>query len=372
MRARRIGHKMMPLAGLAAAGDLVLAVLAAFFGLRFLVIAGFLFSMTEGRLSAAGFFLLTSTPLAFAAASVVLLSAQGVSWTKILGTCGLFGAIGLALALRPAEVMTNPNDLGLASQGANISYEFDFSNSANKDSYPRCRYRNNSLGYRDEEPPVALKKEERRILLVGDSYIWGDGIPVNEETLAYLLRAELARLAPGRFSVMSAAYPGLGLYGYGRFIDVLSARYDPKIVVVGYLGQSDCDPFDAQYLLDHLPRRRLVRNLVLNLGAAQYLHEASGRRFSPIWTSVENREYFAALTRGFSLKALKRGYRLMFLDYLQDQSLPEGIEALDLPEDLRYPWHASDLWYAKDFHPKTKLNRILAKILAEKIVQKGT
>ena len=364
-------RKMTPLARLVAAGDLALSALAAFFGLRFLVIAVFLGSMTEGRLPAAGFVLLTATPFALAAASVVLLMAQGVSRTKILGTCGSFGAIGLALALWPAMIMTNPNDLGLASQGANISYEFDFSRDANKDNYPLCRYRNNSLGYRDEEPPVALKKGERRILLVGDSYIWGDGIPVNEETLAYLLRAELARLAPGRFSVMSAAYPGLGFYGYGRLIDVLCARYDPEVVVVGSLGESDCDPFDAQYLLDHLPRLWLVRNLVLNLGAAQYLHEASVSRFSPIWTSAENREYFAALTRDFSLKALERGYRLMFLSYFPHPSLPEGIETLDLPEDLRYPWHASDLWYAKDFHPKTKLNRILAKMIAEKIIQKG-
>ena len=95
-------------------------------------------------------------------------------------------------------------------------------------------------------------------------------------------------------------------------------------------------------------------------------------RFSPIWTSVENRKYFAALTRDFSLKALKQGYRLMFLSYFPHPPLPEGIEALDLPEDLRYPSHASDLWYAKDCHPKTKLNRILSRMIAEKIIQQGT
>lgn len=348
----------------------MLAAAAAFFALRFLVIAGYLGAMMEVRIGAVVFLVLIAKPFIFAAACVSLLMVRGWSWVRARWTFGALGVLALALGLWPAEVETETNELGLVSQARSQSYEYDFSGSGNKDNYPLCHFQDNSLGYRDVEPAVALGKGVRRILLVGDSYIWGDGISVNKETLAYLLRAELSRLAPGRFVVMSAAVPGLGLYGYGRFIDVLSARYKPDAVVVGYLGESDHDPFDVQFLQEHLPRRRLPRNLILNLGAAQHLHETAVTHFPLIRSSAANKGFFDDLTRGLSAQALARGYRLLFLSYFPHRALPEGIVDLELPPELRYPGQASELWYAKDYHPKTKLNACLAKLLAAKLLDR--
>lgn len=357
-------------ARLAAAGDLALTAAAAVFALRLLVLAAYLASMAEGRLGAEGFLLLTAEPLAYAAAAAAALLVRGWPRGSPRRTLAVFALVVLAPALRPAEVRTRTNGFGLASEAANSVREEDYARRADKDGYPPCRFQYNALGYRDEEPSFAPKEGERRVLLVGDSYVWGDGIPANAETLGSLLRAELDRRAPGRFAVMSAAYPGLGLYGYGRFIDALSPLWKPDDVVVGYLGENDHDPFDPQFLLDHLPRNRLLRNLVLNLGAAQRVHDASVRHFSPIWSGAANRDYFAALTREDARKASARGYRLAFLSYFPHPPLPEPIEALDLPPSLRYPGRASDLWYAKDFHPKTALNRLLARTLAAKLAGK--
>ena len=354
-----------------AAVDLALAAAAADLVLRFLVIAVYLLSIRGGHLGVRGFLILVGEPLALALAAVAALVARGffgASSRRWPAAGAAFAALCLFHALRPAEVRTVVNGFGLASGRANSVDVEDFSGMANKDRYPVCRIRYNSLGYRDEEPSFAAKKGGRRVLLVGDSYVWGDGIPVNEETLGYLLRAELDLREPGRFSVMSAAYPGLGLRGYSRFIDALSPLDKPDVVVVGYLGESDDDPLDPQVLLDALPRSRPLRNLILNAGAVQDVHENSVRYLSRFWSDPENAASIAALVRDMGRKSAERGYRLILLSYFPHPPLPASIETLDLPAALRYHGRSSELWYAKDSHPKTKLNRMLAKLLADTLV----
>lgn len=295
--------------------------------LRFLVVAGLVLALTGGRPGPGELLILTAKPLAFAAAAAAV-----AAWP-------------------PGWIDTRENALGLASRCADCVQDHDYSGSEGKDGYPSCRFRNNSLGYRDVEPAFPPDPSRRRVLLVGDSYVWGDGIPDNAETLGYLLRADLERLAPGRFTVMSAAHPGLGLYGYLRFIDVLSERYRPDAVVVGYLGANDHDPFDPQLILERLPRGGPIRNLLLNLGVAQHVHAASVENGERIWGSERGRGFIAAAFRGLSANALADGYRLLFLSYFPHAPLPEPI----------------DLWYAKDFHPKTELNRLLSRALAERL-----
>jgi hypothetical protein len=275
-----------------------------------------------------------------------------------------------ALALLPSQGKTQANRLGLASTGENRTYVEDFSQRTYKDHYPVCRFENNSLGFRDIEPSFAPQDGRTRILLIGDSYIWGDGIPANGGTLGYRLREELERRAPGRFIVMSAAYPGLGVYGYSRFIDAIAPLFKADMVVVGYLGLSDRDPADAQVLLDALPADRLGRNLVLNLGIAQHVHEVSSARW--VRGGQDAPAYFSGLYAEIARKAITRGYRLIFLSYAPrlDCPLPSPIEVLDLPQGWQYPGQASELWYAKDFHPKPKLNSLLAEYLARVLLQK--
>lgn len=350
------------------AADLVLAAAVAVAALRLLVIGGYLCALTEGRLGAADLAILTAKPVFAAAGAVLLLLVRGWSWRSSGWVLRASGAAALALALWPARAQTETNAFGLASQAAGRTYEIDYSRDGGKREYPLCRFTNNTLGYRDVEPSFAPGRGQRRILVVGDSFVWGDGIPANEQTLGSLLRAELERLAPGRFVVMSAAYPGLGVYGYGRFIEELAPRFRPDVVVAGYLGENDEDPADPQFLLDRLPRLRPARNLILNLRAGQDFHEASVGHAARIWSSAANKGYFAGLLRAMARRAAERGYRLVFLSYFPHPALPAPIEALDLPPELRYPGRANALWYGEAFHPKPALNRILARTLAAKLV----
>ncbi len=285
------------------------------------------------------------------------------AWAFIIGAC--------VMAAVPAHIATRVNELGLISAVPDSVQILDYRGQRNKDHYPVCRFRYNHLGYRDEPPAFGPKRGRRRVLIVGDSYIWGDGIPTNEETLPGRLRAELNRTAPGRYEVMSAAYPGLGLYGYSRFVDALAAQASPDVVIVGYLGFSDHDPLDPQALMDGLSSAGPLRNFLLNFKAAQWLHEASVLRAAAFWRSAQSDAYFRALYAHFAHKAEARGYRLLFLTYTppsQGFSLPSPIETVDLSDGLRCPGYADENWYGKDFHPKPKLNSALAKILSARII----
>jgi hypothetical protein len=279
----------------------------------------------------------------------------------------LCGALNAALTANHSRTIVN--ELGLVSSDPDRTDEVDYSQNSNKDHYPVCRFLYNSLGYRDIEPSFSPKGSIRRVLVVGDSFVWGDGIPSNDETLAYRLRAELGSRAPGRYSVMSAAYPGLGLYGYDRFVDTIAPRFDPDIVVIGYLGLSDHDPFDTQAIADHWPDSWLLRDLVLNIGAAQYLHEAAAVHGRALWEAPGNAAAFAALREHFARQAAARGYRLIFLSYFGVPApLPAPIEALELPSELGYPGQGNEFWYGKDCHPKPKLDALLGQRVAAAIL----
>lgn len=284
----------------------------------------------------------------------------------LAATLGL--AAAFAAILTP-ESSTKVNALGLVCFGAGSVERYDYAQASNKDDYPASVFRYNSLGYRDEEPSAPLSDARRLILLVGDSYVWGDGIPTNEETLGSLLRSELERAAPRRYAVMSAGYPGLGLYGYDRIVSALQPLYHPSVVVVGYLGEADHDPLDAQFLADRLPAGRLARNLVIGLRVARQVAEGSVVFAGERWRSPRNAEYFAGLRGSLSRAAAERGYRLLFLSYPRHAPAAAAPAAtLTLPEELLYPGHRNAFWYEKDFHPKPALNRLLAQRLASAVL----
>jgi len=266
---------------------------------------------------------------------------------------------------------TAPNRFGLVASEANSTWRYDFSRAANKDHYPLCTFVHNSLGYRDIEPG-GLPSGRTRILLVGDSFIWGDGIATAADTLGALLRVRLEALAPGRFEVVSAGFPGNGLYGYTRAIEQLLVPLRPQFAIVGYLGQPDLNPVDAQALTDALPRASWPRTLMLRMHAGQHLHEWSVATADELMQTPASQSGFEQLFKRLTAAGRSQGTQIALLSYAGREgvphgsfALPSGIEAIDVPEALRYHGKSTDLWYAKDSHPKPLLNHKLADLLAQ-------
>jgi hypothetical protein len=149
---------------------------------------------------------------------------------------------------------------------------------------------------------------------------------------------------------------------------------DPDIVVIGFLGMADFQPYDSQARLDLMPRSRFLVNLLVNLGAVQQIHWASvihaEKVFSvedgPVWAS----EFLERLQR----HAQENGYRLLLLNYdcvtpPESFTLPDGIENITLPERLKHRGGNADLWFLEEHHPKAALESILADLLAEAILR---
>ena len=71
-------------------------------------------------------------------------------------------------------------------------------------------YRTNSHGIR--EPEIAPKRPgERRIMLLGDSFVWGDGLN-EQDTVARQLQRRLDAVRPG-FRVVNAGVSGENRFG---------------------------------------------------------------------------------------------------------------------------------------------------------------
>ena len=253
-----------------------------------------------------------------------------VAAVVVLATLLLQGEHSFAVSL---------NRYGLASHDPDASYLADFSNDPTKDAYPvyTCRY--NSLGYRDREPPP-VQPGKRRVLLVGDSYVLGDGIATFEQTITATLQRALDAAEPGAWEVMNAAMEGNGLYGYVRTVEALIPALAADVVVVGYLGDSDDVPFDVQRLVDLTPTNALLRLLVVNLRARQYVHESSMRMIWQVGSIARMDAYFDSLLADLARICSRQGARLVIVEYLKrtgERRIPDEAMLVKLPRELRYP-----------------------------------
>jgi hypothetical protein len=271
-------------------------------------------------------------------------------WTLLLSTVGDSGN-------------TRLNDLGLVAGEPGLTRTETYDDNPSKDNYPPCTFAFNSLGYRDREPDPA-DAGRSTVLLVGDSFVWGDGIPTADETLGNQLRLRLEERAPGRWRVVSAGWPGLGLYGYSRIVDELVPRVRPAAVVISELPQ-DHDPLDPQFLVDLLATPRILLDMAIRLGVAQHIHQTSVLHYGWAWDGTANLDRFQALGRRLMDDAAAGGYRLLFLHFHSTPGhVPTDATFLTLPDELRYPGQSNEFWYARDAHPKPALDRKVADLLA--------
>lgn len=295
-----------------------------------------------------------------------VLASFAIAWAAGLGM------LIIALLLAPDRHAPVYNRLGLVSGQPLVTFTQDYSSHPQKDDYPPVTISNNSLGYRDIEPPPA-QAGRKRVLLVGDSYVWGDGIPEARDTLPALVRAKLETLSPGQFDVMAAAYPGLGCYGYRRAVQAMTPEVHPDIVVVGYLGDADLDPLDTQALRDLLPSQRWLARVTVNLRTLQDFHEAAMAALQdPAWRVAYGARRRDELFRALAEFAREPGHRALLVCYYGACPVVEGIDGMTVPAAWRYQGHRSELWYAKDSHPKPALSRLLGDWLASELARPGS
>jgi hypothetical protein len=137
--------------------------------------------------------------------------------------------------------------------------DIKFTLEANIDrEYAGARVVTNSLGIRDFRPPHKSEDAEQ-ILILGDSFTFGYGVPL-EESYPGVLESILNRGGGPRYEVIDAGVPGYDTVEEAEFLKSIIAYYSPKWIVVG-LHPGD---FMSQEQLKKKPMIRLREALRYN------------------------------------------------------------------------------------------------------------
>ncbi len=100
----------------------------------------------------------------------------------------------------------------------------------------RLPLRLNSMGLREREIPLRKEPDEFRILVMGDSNSFGQGVPI-EKTWPRLLEERLQESHPNRrITVINQSMPGYSLAQSWYLYEEIGRRYEPDLLVVGSHG----------------------------------------------------------------------------------------------------------------------------------------
>ncbi|MBN1337355.1 MAG: hypothetical protein JXB39_15460 [Deltaproteobacteria bacterium] len=101
----------------------------------------------------------------------------------------------------------------------------------------------NRDGMRDVTVPRRKDADEFRILLLGDSSAFGQGVAADEGMSAVLERLLQGRVPGRRVEVLNGACPGWTTFQAVRFLEGTGLAYGPDIVVAGFNNDSGPDYF---------------------------------------------------------------------------------------------------------------------------------
>ncbi len=277
---------------------------------------------------------------------------------------------------------------------------------ANSDLNPESRDTQliNSMGFRDDEFPVAKAPGELRVITMGDSCTFGDGV-ANWETYSNVLEEMLGKALPGRrVQVIDAGVPGYTSYQVRTYLERELLKYQPDLVVV-YVGFNDNVPapngttdaqrgmvgtsvWSVQRVLGSLRSYQLLKYLILRL---------KGRMFTghdPQENNPEGPEHqifrvpFADYIANFlAIQQLGRqhGFKLLLVTlphkfayepernkYIRQAAAQGSIPLLDLFAFMKtYEALGEDLYTEDGGHPNVLGHQRVAQAIFGKMVELG-
>lgn len=113
-------------------------------------------------------------------------------------------------------------------------------------NYKESEYTTNSFGYRGKEISVKKPRNTKRILMVGDSVTFGDGVS-NEETFSYLLEQSLNEYFSGNDEETTVEVINTGVPGnstYQEYYDLKRAlKFDPDLIILQVTLNDIIEPY---------------------------------------------------------------------------------------------------------------------------------
>lgn len=277
-----------------------------------------------------------------------------------------------------------PNAFGFYSPfGAGVSLVVN----SGKDHIPASRIVTNVYGYRDE-PWQVEGDHAHRVLLVGDSMVWGYGIENADDMLDRQLERTLAASSGESWEVINIALSPCALPYYVRGLVDVGRVAKPRFLVMSYLPGGDTHPLDVPTL--KLGRSPAMVRALYDYGVVEDVFDHNrdpslwnlrwdllgGRdtrslraRFEELVAFVEAQDLDLIVWEQFDEKpypvlAPFHGHpRIHFLDWTSVPEAPEGKEAW--MEDER-------IAYRDDFHTTPFGNQLIARAIAAEILRLST
>lgn len=259
----------------------------------------------------------------------------------------------------------------------------------------------NSLGIRDREFSQRIPDGTRRVLALGDSQTYGEGLRL-DETWPKQLERRLAERAPNwRWEVINAGISGTDTWQHERVLERLARSYDLDVVVLGFYVNDVTRIYTpaSPHELTNTTKKRVayvlkrsalvsllwgnLQALVLGAGAWSYeqaiIDGSPDARIREAWQQVAHslgamkarcdesnaRFVLAVLPRRDQVQG--RVSSLAFNTEVAEIARSRGIDVVDLLEPLRaaYAEHGEELFIAFDGHDSALANRVISDQLAE-------
>ncbi len=145
--------------------------------------------------------------------------------------------------------------------------------------------------FRLEGPEPEAKSDQFRVVVVGDSFAWGDGVYA-EDAFPFRLERRLQQLSRGtRFEVVNFSRPGWGTVQESKSLERWIDRLQPDLLLLAFV-LNDPEPLRRDQRLELLaPAERRAPEA----GLSSWLLERS-KLYGLVWNRLENRRQHRALS----------------------------------------------------------------------------
>jgi hypothetical protein len=253
-----------------------------------------------------------------------------------------------------------------------------------REGIPDTRVVTNRYGYRDE-PWEPAGDGARRVLLVGDSFVWGYGIETAEGMLDRQIERALEAASGEPWEVINIALSPCALPYYIRGLLDVAAVAQPRYLVMSYLPGHDAHPLDEPMLKFGRSAAAVRRLYDFGIVDDVFDHNRDPSRWGLRWkvTGRSDEEALRAQFEGLTAYVADRHLELIVWQHLSEREQPvlapfhgrPGVHFLDWTVVPGQP-ERQDAWsqdprlaYPEDGHPTPYANELVGQAIAAEILR---
>ncbi len=288
-----------------------------------------------------------------------------------------------------------PGKIRYRSANSTIISRYDSNPRGYFDEANEIRHEHNSLGFRDGEHSREKPPGTFRIVGLGDSFLWGQGVKFEDICINVLARRLGGDLAPLRVEAINLAVSGIDTAAEEYLLENTGIRYDPDLVIVHFVPndidrsvdlysgdfntilRSEDVLSERSYLWSWIRRRcmatRTARRHIDRVVAGAMSNDARWKATCDALDGIgricaEKKVRLLVVIFPFFYR-LDDDYPFQAIhDQIADYCRSRGIDVLDLKPFYR-GYHGPELWvHPVDQHPNETAHRIAADAIRDHLL----